>query len=47
MLAVPTGRKTGTGHMGSIKLPSFMINMVKGKTYFTQKLAGTVDGSGL
>jgi hypothetical protein len=45
MLAVPTGRKTGTGHFGSMKLPSFMVNMVKGKTYFTQKLVATVDGS--
>ncbi|KUJ17524.1 FAD/NAD(P)-binding domain-containing protein [Mollisia scopiformis] len=27
MLAVPVGRKAGTGHMGSWKLPSFMIVM--------------------
>jgi hypothetical protein len=47
MLAVPTGKKTGTGHFGSIKLPSFMVNMVKGKTYFTQNLLSTVNGSGV
>jgi NADH dehydrogenase FAD-containing subunit len=45
MLAVPVGRKSGTGHMGSWKLPGFMINMVKGKTLFTENLPKTIDGS--
>ncbi|KAE8449586.1 hypothetical protein EG329_007916 [Mollisiaceae sp. DMI_Dod_QoI] len=45
MLAVPIGRKTGTGHMGNWKLPGFMINMVKGKTFFTEKLPKTIDGT--
>ncbi|KAG0646247.1 Pestheic acid biosynthesis cluster L [Hyphodiscus hymeniophilus] len=45
VLAVPLGRKAGTGHMGSWKLPSFMIVRVKGKTYLTQNLAPVIDGS--
>lgn len=45
MLAVPLGRKAGTGHMGNMKLPSFMVVMVKGKTYFTQNLGPTIAGS--
>jgi len=45
MLACPTGKKTGTGHFGSFKLPSFMVNMVKGKTYFTQNLPGIANGT--
>jgi hypothetical protein len=45
MLAVPLGRKAGTGHMGSMKLPSFMVVMVKGKTYFTQNLGPVITGS--
>ncbi|KAF7961092.1 hypothetical protein EAE96_000759 [Botrytis aclada] len=45
MLAVPVGRKVGTGHMGGMKLPSFIVNMVKGKTLFTEKLTPMVDGS--
>jgi NADH dehydrogenase FAD-containing subunit len=45
MLAVPIGKKAGTGHMGSFKLPSFMVVFVKGKTFFTEKLAGTIDGT--
>ncbi|TVY81370.1 Oxidoreductase ptaL [Lachnellula suecica] len=45
MLAVPVGRKAGTGHMGSMKLPSFMVNMVKGKTLFMDKLSPLVSGS--
>ncbi|KAL3426605.1 hypothetical protein PVAG01_00114 [Phlyctema vagabunda] len=45
MLAVPVGKKSGTGHMGSMKLPSFMVVMVKGKTLFTEKMAPTVSGA--
>ncbi|KAM3086484.1 hypothetical protein ACMFMG_000615 [Clarireedia jacksonii] len=47
ILAVPVGKKVGTGHMGSIRLPSFMVNMVKGKTLFTDKVPGVVTGSAL
>ncbi|KAF5868648.1 putative amid-like mitochondrial oxidoreductase protein [Botrytis fragariae] len=45
MLAVPVGKKVGTGHMGGMKFPSFVVNMVKGKTLFTEKLAPMVNGS--
>jgi hypothetical protein len=47
ILVVPLGKKSGTGHMGTMKFPSFMVVMVKSKSYFTQKLGGTVDGSGV
>lgn len=45
MLAVPVGRKAGTGHMGGMKLPSFMVNMVKGKNLFMDKMPGMISGS--
>ncbi|APA09932.1 hypothetical protein SS1G_05812 [Sclerotinia sclerotiorum 1980 UF-70] len=45
MLAVTVGKKVGTGHMGGMKLPSFMVNMVKGKTLFSEKLVPMVNGS--
>jgi len=45
MLAVPVGRKAGTGHMGNMKLPSFMVNMVKGKNLFLDKLPNIVSGA--
>ncbi|KAF4634453.1 hypothetical protein G7Y89_g3649 [Cudoniella acicularis] len=45
MLAVTLGRSKGTGRFGNMKLPSFVINMVKGKTLFTEKLPKYVDGS--
>ncbi|KAF7934396.1 uncharacterized protein EAE98_000892 [Botrytis deweyae] len=45
MLAVPVGKKAGTGHMGGMKFPSFVVNMVKGKTLFTEKLTPMVNGS--
>ncbi|TEY71788.1 hypothetical protein BOTCAL_0086g00060 [Botryotinia calthae] len=45
MMAVPVGKKVGTGHMGSMKFPSFVVNMVKGKTLFTEKLTPMVNGS--
>ncbi|KAF4627072.1 hypothetical protein G7Y89_g11081 [Cudoniella acicularis] len=43
--AVPIGRKAGTGHMGNIKLPSFMVVMIKGKLYFSDKMAPMVNGT--
>jgi hypothetical protein len=45
MLACPLGRKTGTGHFGNFKLPGFVVSMVKGKTFFTEKLPQVVSGS--
>jgi hypothetical protein len=45
MMAVPIGRKAGTGHLGNMRLFSFLVVMAKGKTLFTQNLAPTVDGS--
>ncbi|ESZ92491.1 hypothetical protein SBOR_7116 [Sclerotinia borealis F-4128] len=45
MLAIPIGKKAGTGHMGGMKFPSFVVNMVKGKTLFTEKLTPMVNGS--
>ncbi|KAJ8066606.1 hypothetical protein OCU04_005653 [Sclerotinia nivalis] len=45
MLAVTVGKKVGTGHMGGMKFPSFVVNMVKGKTLFTEKLVPMVNGS--
>jgi hypothetical protein len=31
--------------MGNMKFPSFVVNMVKGKTYFTQNLAPMASGT--
>ncbi len=45
MLAVTIGKKAGTGHMGNMKFPSFMINMMKGKTLFTEKMPLVINGS--
>ncbi|KAG4426795.1 hypothetical protein IFR04_000226 [Cadophora malorum] len=45
VLMVPVGRKAGTGHMGNMKFPSFLVSMTKGKTYFTQTMGPLVDGS--
>lgn len=45
MMVVPVGRKAGTGHIGSFKTPSFMVVMVKGKAYFTDKMPKTIDGT--
>jgi hypothetical protein len=40
------GKKAGTGHLGSIRLPAFMIQFLR-KTLFTENLPGTVDGTKL
>ncbi|KAH6672155.1 hypothetical protein B0J14DRAFT_482971 [Halenospora varia] len=45
MMAVPVGKKTGTGHMGNMKLPSFMVVMVKGKGLFMDKMGPVVSGA--
>ncbi|KAH7364366.1 hypothetical protein BKA65DRAFT_136205 [Rhexocercosporidium sp. MPI-PUGE-AT-0058] len=47
LMMIPVGRKAGTGHMGNMKFPSFMVTMVKGKSYFTQTMGPLVDGSSL
>ncbi|KAK8051452.1 hypothetical protein PG993_002837 [Apiospora rasikravindrae] len=39
------GRGRGAGRMGGIKVFSFMVYMIKGKTLGTQMLPGIVDGS--
>ncbi|KAL2785908.1 putative apoptosis-inducing factor [Aspergillus keveii] len=44
MLAVQTGKKAGTGHAGSMKLPSFMVAYVR-KTLFVENGPKTVDGT--
>ncbi|KAH9219081.1 hypothetical protein DL95DRAFT_405363 [Leptodontidium sp. 2 PMI_412] len=46
-MMVPVGRKAGTGHMGNMKFPSFMVSMMKGKAYFTNNMAPLVNGSSL
>jgi apoptosis-inducing factor 2 len=38
------GKKAGTGHVGSLKIPSFIIVRVR-KTLFLERLGRTVDGS--
>lgn len=47
VMMVPVGRKAGTGHMGNMKFPSFMVSMMKGKAYFTNNMAPLVNGSSL
>jgi hypothetical protein len=44
MLAVQIGKKAGTGHAGSMKLPSFMVAYVR-KTLFVENGPKTVDGT--
>ncbi|GAM40048.1 hypothetical protein TCE0_034r12089 [Talaromyces pinophilus] len=38
------GKKAGTGHLGWVKLPSFIVSFLR-KNLFVEKLASTVDGS--
>ncbi|KAL2825079.1 putative apoptosis-inducing factor [Aspergillus cavernicola] len=44
MIGVQIGRKAGTGHYGSVKLPGFLITRLR-KTLFVESLPKTVDGS--
>ncbi|KAL2861831.1 putative apoptosis-inducing factor [Aspergillus pseudodeflectus] len=44
VLAVQIGKKAGTGHLGSMKLPSFMVAYVR-RTLFVEDAPKTVDGS--
>lgn len=43
-MGVQIGRSTGTGFVGYIRLPGFLVTMMR-KTLFLERLAGTVDGS--
>ncbi|KAI2466230.1 FAD/NAD(P)-binding domain-containing protein [Annulohypoxylon bovei var. microspora] len=45
VLLVATGRSRGAGRLGSVKVFSIMVYMMKGKTLGTQQLPGYVDGS--
>ncbi|KAL7628007.1 hypothetical protein AAE478_002203 [Parahypoxylon ruwenzoriense] len=45
VLMVATGRSRGAGRLGSVKVFSIMVYMIKGKTLGTQSLPGYVDGS--
>jgi hypothetical protein len=44
VLAVQIGKKAGTGHLGSMKLPSFMVAYAR-RTLFVENAPKTVDGS--
>ncbi|KAK9238079.1 hypothetical protein V1525DRAFT_387804 [Lipomyces kononenkoae] len=43
-MGVQIGRKAATGHMGNMKLPGFLVNMLR-KNLFMDKLGPTVNGS--
>ncbi|KAI1498691.1 hypothetical protein F5X99DRAFT_420458 [Biscogniauxia marginata] len=45
VFVVATGRSRGCGRLGSVKVFSYMVYMLKGKTLGTQNLPGYVDGS--
>jgi hypothetical protein len=43
-MGITVGKKAGTGHLGSVKLPGFLVLMLR-KNMFLEKVVGTVDGS--
>ena len=43
-MGVSVGKKAGTGFLGSVKLPGFLVNMLR-KNLFIDNLPTTVDGS--
>jgi len=45
MQVVPVGQKAGVGVVMGWKVPSWFVWMVKGRTYFIEKAAGTVQGT--
>lgn len=45
MQVVPVGQKAGVGVVMGWKVPSWFVWMVKGRTYFIEKAAGTVQGA--
>ncbi|KAI1170088.1 hypothetical protein F4777DRAFT_145876 [Nemania sp. FL0916] len=44
MIGVQIGKKSGTGHVGNFKIPSFVLSLLR-KTLFIERLPKTVDGS--
>lgn len=44
MIGVQIGKKSGTGHFGNMRLPSFIVSMLR-KSLFIDNLPRTVDGS--
>ncbi|OTA59238.1 FAD/NAD(P)-binding domain-containing protein [Hypoxylon sp. EC38] len=45
VLMVATGRSRGAGRLGSVKVFSIMVYMIKGRTLGMQSLPGYIDGS--
>ncbi|KAI5865157.1 FAD/NAD(P)-binding domain-containing protein [Durotheca rogersii] len=45
VMMVATGPERGAGRLGSVKVFSVFVYLIKGKTLGTQRLAGFVDGS--
>lgn len=45
IIACAVGRSRGAGRMGSVKMPSLMVWLAKGKTLGIQRLPGYIDGS--
>ena len=43
-MGLQLGKKAGTGHFGSMRIPSFVIVWAR-KNLFVEKLGPTVDGS--
>ncbi|KAF2692226.1 FAD/NAD(P)-binding domain-containing protein [Lentithecium fluviatile CBS 122367] len=44
LMGIHIGKKSGTGHFGNVKVPSFLVSMIR-KTLFIENLSRTVDGS--
>jgi NADH dehydrogenase FAD-containing subunit len=42
---VPIGTSKGVGSVFGVKVPGFVVNMIKGKDYFTSKVGSIIDGS--
>ncbi|KAH6983630.1 hypothetical protein BKA56DRAFT_583952 [Ilyonectria sp. MPI-CAGE-AT-0026] len=47
MIFVTAGKKKGTGQMGTMKAPSFLVSYAKGRTLFVEKAPGLVAGKNL
>jgi apoptosis-inducing factor 2 len=45
ILLCSTGRSRGVGRLGPVKIFSFMVHMIKGKTLGRERLQGYVNGS--
>ncbi|KAH7156698.1 hypothetical protein EDB81DRAFT_787716 [Dactylonectria macrodidyma] len=44
---VTLGKKKGTGQYNWVKVPSFVVNVAKGKTLFTEKASGLIAGKNI